>query len=368
MANRGIPEATIFYDPETSRTGLKELRATRRSNAEMLHRLPALRFPAMAAIALSLVPPGLRGENLIKVELDGKSLVIDTDSDAVQQNLKPANPQAGATKLPAWLYPSPGQAPIRSNYDARTGITSAVFASGGTVDQVVAYYGQLLASKGYTGGTPMGSPTSKIVSGKNASGTISVTASVPLRNPAGGSEFTVTFAPTATASSRKHFEAAWFDPVRALLCLRDTATGEEYYLDAHSIGEANLNRPGAVKSEGAPYPSWFPLYPGARRPAGKITFLMEPTAVFQTPDAIRAVYDFYRTALPSAGAKVLSQNIIRSGTPLRDFSASFKAQMGDDVVEIQIGEIINTSPVPMLTGTKPLQGTGNGVRYGVPRR
>ncbi|HEV8145676.1 MAG TPA: hypothetical protein VGP79_04820 [Bryobacteraceae bacterium] len=332
----------------------------------MPNRLPALRFPSAAAIVLSLFLSGLQGENLVKVELDGKSLVIDTDSYAVQQNLKPANPQAGAKKLPEWLYPSPGQEPIRSSYDARTGIASAVFASGGTVDQVVAYYGQLLKSKGYAGGTPMGSPTSKMISGKSASGTISVTASVPFRNPAGGTEFTVTLAPTATKSNRKHFEVAWFDPARALLCLRDTATSEEYYLDARSIGEANLNRPGAVKSEGAPYPSWFPLYPGAHRPAGKITFLMEPTAVFQTADPIRAVYDFYRTALPGAGARVLSSNITRSGTPLRDFSASFKAQMGDDVVEIQIGEIMNTSP--LLAGAKPLQGTGIGVRYTVPRR
>jgi hypothetical protein len=49
-----------------------------------------------------------------------------------------------------------------------------------------------------------------------------------------------------------------------------------------------------------------------------------------------------------------------------DFSASLKAQMGDDVVEIQIGKIMNTSPI--LAGAKPLQGTGIGVRYAVPRR
>ena len=153
-----------------------------------------------------------------------------------KKNLKPANPQAGEGKLPTWLFPSPGQTPLRSNYDARTGIASATFASGGTVDQVVAYYGQLLASKGYATGAPMGQPTSKIVSGKNVGAAISVMVGVPFRNPTGGSEFTVTYAPAPGASNRKHFEAAWFDQPRALLCLRDTKTGEEYYLDARGIG------------------------------------------------------------------------------------------------------------------------------------
>jgi hypothetical protein len=295
--------------------------------------------------------------------------VLDTDSDAVQKNLKAANPQAGEVKLPAWLYPSPGQVPMRANYDVRTGIASATFASGGTVDQVVAYYGQLLASKGYTTGAPMGQPTSKIVSGKNPAAAISVMAGVPFRNKSGGSEITVTFAPTPGASNRRHFETAWFDPARALLCLRDKATGEEYYLDARSIVEANLNRPGAVKSEGAAYPSWFPIYPGAQRSSSvKILMLMDPTATFHTRDSIRAVYDFYRTALPNAGAKLLNQSFVRSGTPTKDFSGDIKAQKGDDVVEIEIGEIVNFNPAPLVTSEKLLQGTGFGVRYTVPKR
>jgi hypothetical protein len=320
------------------------------------------------AILLALWTAPLRAENFIKVEVEGRSFVLDTDSDAVQKNLKPANPQAGEVKLPAWLFPAPGQTPLRSNYDARTGIASATFASSGTVDQVVAYYGQLLASKGYATGAPMGQPSSKIVSGKNAGAAISIMVGVPFRNPTGGSEFTVTYAPTPGASNRKHFEAAWFDQARALLCLRDTKTGEEYYLDARSIGEANLNRPGGVKSEGAPYPSWFPIYPRAQRATAKLTFLMDPTATFQTHDSIRAVYDFYRTALENAGARLLDQRFSRSGTPLKDFGGEIKAQKGDDVVEIEIGEIIDTNPARVLNGEKPLEGTGIGVRYTVPKR
>jgi hypothetical protein len=327
--------------------------------------VPLIAFRVAVTIPLVIGASPLKAENFIKVEVEGKSFVLDTDSSAVQRNLKPANTQAGAVKLPAWLYPSPGQAPVRSNYDANTGIASTAFASGGTVDQVAAYYGQLLASKGYTTGPPMGPPTSKIVSGKGADASVSV-----IVNPAraGGVEFTVTYAPKPGASNRKHLEAAWFDPARALLCLRDTATGEEYYLDAPGIMAANLNRPGAVKSEDAPYPSWFPIYPGAQRATAKFILLIEPTAMFQTRDSIRAVYDFYRTALESAGAKLLQQTLSGSGNPVKDFSADFTAQKGDDVVQIRIEEIHDPNPARVMKGEKLLEGTGIGVRYSVPKR
>jgi hypothetical protein len=331
----------------------------------MLGRLSETIRKAML-ISLTLGAGLLHAENFIKVEIDGKSLVLDTDSSAVQRNLKPANPQPGAVKLPAWLFPSSGLAPLRSTYDPNTGIASATFASGSTVDQVVAYYGQLLASKGYTTGAPMGSPTSKIVSGKGAAATVSVMAS-PART--GGVEFTITYAPKQGTVNRRRFEAAWFDAGRDLLCLRDTATGEEYYLDGPGILAANLNRPGAVASEGAPYPSWFPIYPGAQRASAKIMMLLiEPTATFQTRDSIRAVYDFYRTALVGAGAKLLQQRLSGSGNPVKDFSTEIGAQKGDDVVEIEIGEVHDPNPARVMNGEKLLEGTGIGVRYTVPKR
>lgn len=152
-----------------------------------------------------------------------------------------------------------------------------------------------------------------------------------MANPArtGGVELTITYPPKPGTVNRRHFEAAWFDAGRALLCLRDTATGEEYYLDGPSILAANLNRPGALASEGAFYPSWFPIYPGAQRASAKIMMLlMEPTATFQTRDSIRAVYDFYRTALVGAGAKLLQQRLSGSGNPVKDFSAEIRAQKG----------------------------------------
>jgi hypothetical protein len=123
-----------------------------------------------------------------------------------------------------------------------------------------------------------------------------------------------------------------------------------------------------VKSEGPPYPSWFPIYPGAQRATAKIILLIEPTATFQTRDSIRAVYDFYRTALEGAGAKVLHQSLSRSGNPIKDFSADFTAQRGDDVVEIRIEEIHDPNPARVMKGEKLLEGTGIGVRYMVPKR
>jgi hypothetical protein len=43
--------------------------------------------------------------NYVRLESGDHYFVVDTDSDAVQKNLKPANPQAGQVKFPPWLYP-----------------------------------------------------------------------------------------------------------------------------------------------------------------------------------------------------------------------------------------------------------------------
>lgn len=308
----------------------------------------------------------LRAENFISVDVQGHQLVIDTDSDAVQKNLKPANPQAGQVKLPAWLYPYAGAVPVRGNYDVRTGISSATFAGGGTVDQSVAYYAQLLASQRFATGAPMGQPNSKIVSGKNASGTVSVMVGVPFRNPQGGVEITTTFAPSETASSKKHFEAAWYDDSRGLLCLRDKSTGEEYYLELRGIAEANLNRPGGVKAEGAVKPAWLPVYPNGHVAKVHVLWAFEPNVTYLTHDSIRAVYEFYLAAVKNAGARVITSGITKSGKPLKDFDAEVMAQLGDDVVDIRTGEVFNTNP--MAFNDPDSTGTGIGIRYTVPKK
>jgi len=308
-----------------------------------------------------------RGENFIKMEMGGRSFVVDIDSDTVQKNLKPANVQAGVEHLPSWLAPYAGAVPVRSDYDARTGIASATYQGGGDTTQVANYYMQLLQSRGYAADAPMGQGRNRIVSGRNATGDISVMVNVPFRGQQGTVDIIATYRPAETKSNRKHFEAAWFDDKRAILCLRDTASGEEYYLEQQGIVEANLNRPGAVVSQGAAMPSWLPVYPNARRTTVKLIMAFEPTVTFQTQSSIRAVYDFYKDAAVKAGATIVSSGIVRSGTPLKDFSAQVVAQLGDDVVDIRAGEIVNLNPMPLST-TPRLAGTGIGIRYTVPKR
>jgi hypothetical protein len=304
-----------------------------------------------------LLAVAVDGQNYIRVESGGQSYVVDADSFAVQKNLKPANPQAGALHFPAWLNPYSGAVPKRANYDARTGISSAYFDSGGSVDQVIAYYSNLFRSRGYTSGRPMGR-ASVIVSGKNASGTVSAIASVVR----GVTQVHVTFAPTAARSGRKHFKTAWYDDARGLLCLEDTSTGEQYYLDKRGILEANLNRPGGVRSEGAAMPSWLPVYPGAQR--AKVQMAFNPTMTFVARAPIRTVYNWYSEAVKNAGARIAESGIVRSGTPLADFSAQIVAVLGDDKVDIRIAGTFQ----PLGIQQPPKDQIAIGIRYSVPKR
>jgi hypothetical protein len=98
----------------------------------------------------------------------------------------------------------------------------------------------------------------------------------------------------------------------------------------------------------------------------KVIWAFDPTATFQTHDSIRAVYEFYVAAVKSAGARLLGSRITQSGKPPKDFDAEVMAQMGDDVVDIRAGEIINQNPMDF--NNPAATGTGIGVRYTVPKR
>ena len=134
-------------------------------------------------------------------------VVLDTDSSSVQRNLKPANPQAGAVKLPAWLYPSPGHAPLRSNYDANTGMP----ARSPRAEQWIRW-SRITDSSWRRKVTPRdprwAQPQARSSPAKGRLATVSVIAS-PART--GGVEFTITYAPKQGTVNRRHFEAAWFD-------------------------------------------------------------------------------------------------------------------------------------------------------------
>ena len=302
----------------------------------------------------------LQGQNYIRVDSGGQSYVIDADSEAVQKSLKPADPQSGENHFPAWLYPYQGAVPSRAHYDVRTGIASAYFAGGGTIDKIVAYYGQLFRSRGFVSGAPMGSASSKIVSGKNASGNVSVIASM-FR---GEMTIQVTFAPAKERTAKKHFKAAWYDDARGLLCLEETSTGAQYYLDQRAIFEANLNRPGGVKSEGAAMPGWLPVYPAAQRKKVQI-MAFDPNITFVTRDPMRTVYEWYLQAVENAGATVVSRGLVRSGKPLDDYSAHVEAVRGGDKVEIRIGKVFSIAP---LAPQPPKDMLAIGIRYSVPLR
>ena len=320
------------------------------------NRLIPMIFSNVTILSL-LLAAAAGGQNYVRVESDGQSYVVDADSDAVQKNLKPADPKAGTIHFPAWLNPYPSAVPKRTNYDARTGISSAYFVSGGTVEQVITYYSELFRSRGYTSGRPMGR-ASLIVSGKNASGAVSAIVS----GVRGVTQIQVTFAPAAAKFGRKHFKTAWYDDSRGLLCLEDTATGEQYYLDKRGILEANLNRPGGVRSEGAAMPSRLATYPGARRANVQMAF--SPTMTFVARAPIRTVYNWYIEAVKNAGARIVESGIMRSGTPLADFSAQIVAVLGDDQVDIRIGGTFQ----PLAVHQPPRDQIGIGIRYSVPQR
>ena len=198
-----------------------------------------------------------------------------------------------------------------------------------------------------------------MLSAKNSSAGVSVWID---RKP-GHMDIRTTYAPQKDVSRSNGMETVWYDDDCGILRLRRASTGEEYDLTKAAILEHNMNRPGAVASEGEPVPDWFPMYPGAYRPKDKINVWgMTATATFATRDSIRQVYDFYKTALPRAGATIVSSNFMRSGRPSRDFSGSLKAQRGNDVVEISVGEIVHV----MTFGPTPPKRTGIGVRYTVP--
>ena len=302
----------------------------------------------------------LHGENLIRVDSGGQFFIIDADSETVRKNLKAADPEAGENHLPAWLYPYRGAVPRRAHYDVRTGIAEAHFSAGGTVDEVVAYYGQLFRSRGYASGAPMSSATARIVSGKHASGSVSAIVSV-FR---GDMNIQVTFAPSRARSGKKHFKAAWYDDNRGLLCLEETNTGAQYYLDRGGILEANLNRPGAVKSQASAMPAWLPVYPGAQPKQEQMAF--HPNITLVTRDPMRAVYEWYVRVAENAGATVVDRGLMRSGTPPEDFSAHLTALRGDDKVEIRIGKVFQ----PLAIGVPPTaeDQIAIGIRYPVPLR
>jgi hypothetical protein len=302
------------------------------------------------------------GQNYIRVDspADAFSYTIDLDAAAVQRALRPVTDAVVAAKLPNWLYPGPDFKPSKASWDPVTGVVTATFRTGGSTEQLSAFYDQALRAQGLrvTSLPHPGSPGLQITGSGNAA-----TVTVQIQPQTGSIQVITTYAPRT--APRRHFEAVSYDDRTGLLVVRDTAAGGDYQLDKRGIVANNLNRPGAVASENAAMPPWLPVYPGAAAsPKGRITWLFTPTAEFVTGDSIRQVYDYYLAQLRIVGAAVKSSGINRSGTPLKDFDAYVIGIKGDDQVEIRIGEVVHMGFPAGTSGRR----TGIGIRYTVPKR
>jgi len=109
----------------------------------------------------------------------------------------------------------------------------------------------------------------------------------------------------------KTFSKVWYDDPSGVLCLREVATGEYFYLDKKFIVQASRIFGAGVAWGGLPMPAWLPVYPGAQRISDKAQSL--GPAAFVTPGSIRAVTEYYTAAAKNAGAKVLSSDVTPVG-------------------------------------------------------
>jgi len=290
---------------------------------------------------------------------DGRSYTIDLAATAVQRALRPVSEITVAAKLPQWLYPAAGSKPSRPKWDPVSGVVTGSFLVAGTQEQLSSVYQNAFRGQGLkVSSIPSAGGTGVQITGYSAS----VTVGVQIQSQAGSTSAFVSYAPRN--ASPQHFDVVWYDDTKGILLVRDSA-GAEYQLDKSNIVSNNLNKPGAVASEGASIPSWLPVYPAATAsPKGQISWMFKPTAEFVTNDPIRQVYEFYLSQLRASGVMVKSSGLDRSGTPLRDFSAHVVAIKGDEQVEVRISEVTYFGAPVRGSGKR----TGIGIRYTVPKR
>ncbi len=302
------------------------------------------------------------GENYVRVDspADQRSYTIDVDQTAVQRSLKLVSASVSADWLPAWLYPNPQAQPANASYDLASGAGSARFTCGGTADQTIAFYTQVIGGHGFRVSTQT-LPENRGAQLTGLSDAAVVGAIVESRS--GVVQVQVSYTPRRPPPSRE-FAVVWYDDSTGVLRLRDTANGAEYELPKRAIIANNVDRPGGVPSEDAAIPPWFPLYPGASEsPKGRIQWMFKPTAEYVTNDSIRQIYEFYVEQIEAAGAIIHSKGLVRSGTPAHDSGAHIVALKGDGKVEVRISEVMWMG----LPTAKPAPKSAIGVLYSVPK-
>lgn len=306
-------------------------------------------------------------EHYIRIDADGRSYTLDTDSAGVLRALTPVSAAKAAAKLPQWLWPVPGMQPDEVHLDMARGMVSTIFHCAAALDDLVGWYKQSMLAHGYAPSMLGTGNGGQQITGASPSTIITVTVAPDAKT--GGLSVRATYMPRQAPPHSK-FEAEWYDDSTGILRLRESSTGDEYEMEKRAILEGNLNRPGAVASKGAGMPSWLPVYPGAiPAPKGKINWmLMEPTAEFITRDPVKQVYQYYVDFLRGTDAKITRSGLSgsRSGGSETHYSGEIDAFRGDDKVEIQVGEVMWTF---MGLGAKiPEEKVGIAIKYSVPKR
>jgi len=321
-----------------------------------------------ASVFLALCAWPAAAEHYLRIDADGQRYTLDTDKTAVRRAMHPVSLEKAAARLPAWLFPSPGAVPSQAHYDVADGIAAATFPCAGSEAEVAVYYTQVLRNHRYAVSSLPAGRGGEQITGSTSYAVITVTVIPDERN--GGANARATYAPRQ-APANLNFQALWYDDSTGVLRLREVNTGDEYEMEKRAILECNLNRPGGVASTGAGMPGWLPVYPGAiSSPKGRVSWLIDPTAEFLTRDPVRQVYNFYLEAVRSAGAHITESGMAGSsrtkGGPMQDWSGRITAFLGDDKIEIMVGEVMWT--FQGLGAKTPDEHTGIAIRYSLPKR
>lgn len=320
-------------------------------------------FPAL----LMLCAWPAAAEHYIRIDADGRSYTLDTDSTVVLKALKPVSTAKAASKLPDWLWPVPGMLPDEVHLDIASGQVSANFRCAAALNDLAGWYRQSLLAHGFAASSLPAGAGGQQITGAAPATIITVTILPDTRTSA--LSVRATYMPRQAPPHSK-FEALWYDDSTGILRLRETSSGDEYEIDKRAILQGNLNRPGAVESKGAGMPSWLPVYPGAMPTSkGRIHWMLfEPTAELITRDPVKQVYQYYLDFLHGTDAKVTRSGLSGSSSNggEKHYSGEITAFRGDDKVEIEISEV--NWMFGGLGAKTPEEKVGIGIRYMVPKR
>lgn len=268
-----------------------------------------MQYRAAVVLTALLVPSGIAAGNEVLVESpsDNRTYVIDLSSEKVQGWLEPV--QVTAASFPAWLAPYQGATPVK--VDVSGDRRRAEYRVGGSVQQLVQYYDELLRSQGYETKPKISGSGAGSVWASDRGETISVGVStfrgatrLSIRMAQGGAKRT---------AGRRRLKEQWYDDSRGLLLVYDLDTGEQFHLPKRGFSTFAAESWPLSQAPGFPdeFPSWLPIYPGARvsravGPPDKLSPGTRPylRGQFKTNASLEKVLEFYESRLRSAGVEL----------------------------------------------------------------